>query len=93
MEGPSLTTPNFINEKIHNPSNNLHKNSSFPDDHFEDFNKILTIDEIEGGFTTHAFTDDSVLFINRAGDLFYYNLLSKNIFTAEKQHPGLFSDA
>jgi hypothetical protein len=51
------------------------------------------IDEIDGLFTTHAFTDDAVLFLNRAGDFYYYNLLNKNVFLAEKQHPGLYSDA
>ena len=64
-----------------------------PNSKEDDEHKILTIDEIDGTYTTHAFTDDSVLFLNRAGDFFYFNLLNKNIFTSEKQHPGLFSDA
>jgi hypothetical protein len=34
-----------------------------------------------------------VLLLNRSGDFYYYNLINKNVFKAEKQHPGLYSDA
>ena len=43
---------------------------------------MLTIDEIDGIFTSYGFSDEAVLLLNRAGDFYYLNLLNKNVFLA-----------
>lgn len=31
--------------------------------------------------------------MNRNGDFYYHNLINRNVFIAQKQHPGLYTDA
>ena len=55
--------------------------------------EIKTIEEFEGNYTSWSFHDDYAFLLNREGDVLFYNLLSRNVFQAEKQHPGQYVDA
>ena len=50
-----------------------------------------TVEEFMGVYEYASFGDDHAFIMNKEGDIIYYDLVNKDSFFVEKQHPSPFS--